>query len=118
MKSAVIETQIYQTLNKDYMKTKTSKLVGNRHFLYCLLAPVVRFFGLKGSWKWAVKEMKNGKLLVRTSVTGAVKYRLSTDEQSRLEWDFNRKESEVKWENANFFISDMMATDWVIYNWC
>ena len=117
MKSAVIETQIYQTLNKDYMKTKTSKLVGNRHFLYCLLAPVVRFFGLKGSWKWAVKEMKNGKLLVRTSVTGAVKYRLSTDEQSRLEWDFHRKESEVKWENANFFISDMMATDWVIYNY-
>ena len=40
MSSAVIETQIYQTLNKDYMKTKTLKLVGNRHFLYCLLAVV------------------------------------------------------------------------------
>ena len=40
MASAVIETQIYQTLNKDYMKTKTLKLVGNRHFLYCLLAVV------------------------------------------------------------------------------
>ena len=40
------------------MKTKTSNLAGNRNFLYCLLAPVVRFFGLKGSWKWAVKEMK------------------------------------------------------------
>ena len=100
------------------MKTKTSKLLGNRHFLYCLLAPVVSFFGLKGSWKWAVKEMNKGKLLVRTSVTGAVKYRLSTDGQNRLEWDFHRKESEVKWENANFFISDMEATDWVIYNWC
>lgn len=99
------------------MKTKTSNLAGNRHFLYCLLAPVVRFFGLKGSWKWAVKEMKKGNLLVRTSVTGTVKYRLSPDEQNRLEWDFNRKESEVKWENANFFISDTMATDWVIYNW-
>ena len=82
-----------------------------------LFAPVVRFFGLKGSWKWAVKEMKNGKLLVRTCVTGAIKYRLSTDGQNRLECDFHRKESEAKWENANFFISDMEATDWGIYNW-
>lgn len=99
------------------MKTKNSKLAENKHFSDYLLAPIVRFFGLKGSWKWAVKEMKKGKLLVRASVTGSVKYRLSVDGQNRLECDFHRKESEVKWENANFFISNMIATDWVVYNW-
>lgn len=91
---------------------------GLRNALYLVLAPVVRFLGLKGSWKWAVKEMKKGNMVVTASVTGTVKYRLSTDKQDRLQWDFHRKESEAKWETANFFISDMMATDWRIYNWC
>ena len=40
MKSAVIETQIYQTLNKDYMKTKNFKISREQAFLYCLLAVV------------------------------------------------------------------------------
>lgn len=38
---------------------------------------------------------EKGKLLVRSSVIGAVKYRLCTDRQNRLEWDFHRKESEA-----------------------
>lgn len=40
MKSAVIETQNYQTLNNLNMKQLTSNLHRNRHFLYCLLACV------------------------------------------------------------------------------
>ena len=43
MKSAVIETQIYQTLNNFNMKHLTSILHRNRHFLYYVLAVV--FFG-------------------------------------------------------------------------
>ena len=82
-----------------------------------VLSSIIRFLGLKGSWKWAIREMKKGKLVTKNSVTGAVKYRLSTDKQNRLQWDFHRSESEVQWENANFFVSNMMATDWVIYNW-
>ena len=99
------------------MKTRLRLPKKARHFLYALLTPVVSLLGLKGSWKWAVKEMKKGKIVTRASVTGAVKYRLSQDEQFRLENDFHRKESEAKWENSNFFISYLYATDWIIYNW-
>lgn len=81
-----------------------------------ILSLIIRFFGLKGSWKWAVKEMKNGNLVTMKSVSGALKYRFSVDGEYRFEWDFHKKEDEFKWENANFFISDFMATDWIIYN--
>lgn len=37
MKSAVIETRIYQTLNNLNMKNLLTKLNKARHFLYCLL---------------------------------------------------------------------------------
>jgi len=89
----------------------------NGFFANVVLATVVRFFGMKGSFNWAIKEMKKGKIVVRDGTFGGLKYRLSTDEQNRLQWDFHRKETEVKWESANFFVSDIMATDWVIYNW-
>lgn len=93
---------------------KTNKEL--RNALHLMIAPIVRLLGLKGSWRWAAKEMKKGKMIVRVSTTGSVKYRLSNDGGNRLEWDFHRKESEVRWESAYFFISDMMATNWVVYN--
>ncbi len=78
---------------------------------------IIRFFGLKGSFQWAVKQMKAGKIVKRRSTAGAVKYRLSTDEQNRLQWDFHRKENDAQWENAYFFVSCMEATDYFVFEW-
>lgn len=42
------------------MKIKTLNVGRNRLILDLFLASFVRFFDLKGSWKWTVKEMKKG----------------------------------------------------------
>ena len=74
---------------------------------------IIRFFGLKGSWKWACKQMEKGLIVKTKSSTGTVAYRISTDDQRRLQWKFG---DESKWENAYYFFRDHEDTDWIIYN--
>ena len=93
MKSAVIETQIYQTLNKDYMKTKTSELVGNRHFLPCLLAviftsctpePVENY---KGSIVYKKENSPDGMVFVLKYKDKDSKYDFKTVYVLELDWN-------------------------------
>lgn len=95
-------------LYKRYIMNVVEKIQKISHQL---VNTVIRFFGLKGSWSWAIREMKKGKVVTQKCVTGTLKYRLSEDGQDRLLWDFSEKESYVAWENANFFISKVIATD-------
>jgi len=91
MKSAVIETRIYQTLNNFNMKHLTSILHRNRHFLYCVLAVVLFsscdnqpthriWYGNNGmvveskstndkqygKWKYTIRD-NFGEILIRTN---------------------------------------------------
>jgi hypothetical protein len=75
----------------------------------------IRTFGLKGSWLWAVKQMKNGHMVRPASATGIVKYRFSRDGQNRLEWNFSVTPHFTDWENAFLFEQDLFYTDWYIY---
>ena len=76
----------------------------------------VRVFGLKGSWKWALKKMLQGEIIYRTTDTGAAKYRFSRDEQDRLEWAFEHHITEfTKWNNAYFFFGDILCTTWDVF---
>ena len=70
-----------------------------------------RLFGLKGSWKWALKQMKKGNIVRPSSATGTVKYRFSVDKQDRIEWTFDKEN--FRWDNANIFYSDFQKTDWI-----
>ena len=72
---------------------------------------------LKGTFSWALKEMKKGKYLTMKNVTGTLVYRLSNDGQYRLEWSFDRDMDKALFANANFFLSDANATNWVIHHW-
>lgn len=75
---------------------------------------IVRFFGFRGSWKWACRQMKRGSVVRPRSATGTVKYRLDDEGQQRLQWTFDRDAAMAKWENANFFLRDQESTDWEI----
>lgn len=75
---------------------------------------IIRFFGLKGSWKWACKQMERGAWVRPAHAAGSVKYKLDYENQRRIVWTFKRDPIENKdWENANIFLSDFEATDWV-----
>jgi hypothetical protein len=67
---------------------------------------IVRFFGLKGSWKWACRQMDKGEEVRFKGASGCVRYRLDPENQRRLQWWFG------KWENAFFFLSYQEGTDW------
>jgi len=73
---------------------------------------IIRLFGLKGSFKWACKQMANGKIVKPKNATGTVKYCFDKENQKRLLWTFDRYF--YQWSNANFFYSDMMSIDWVL----
>lgn len=75
---------------------------------------IIRFFGLKGSWKWACKQMERGEWVRPAHATGSVKYRIDNETQGRIVWTFKREPIGNKdWGNANIFLSDFDATDWV-----
>jgi protein involved in temperature-dependent protein secretion len=81
---------------------------------------LIKFFGLRGSWSWAVRQMKKGHIVYPKYVTGCVKYRFSIDGQDRIQWSFQRDETRVLltesvWENANIFYSDFDYTEWGIF---
>jgi hypothetical protein len=58
--------------------------------------------------------MLHGRIVRPASASGTVKFRFDTEGQRRLQWSFERAHNSVKWENAFFFYSDMLATDWVV----
>jgi len=73
-----------------------------------------RFLGLRGSFSWACRQMSRGRIVRPASASGTVKFRFDIEGQRRLQWSFERAHIPVKWENAFFFYSDMLATDWVV----
>ena len=75
---------------------------------------IIRFFGLKGSWKWACRQMDKGHIIKQKSATGSVKYKLDHESQRRIVWSFYPPKDN-RWENANIFLSDFEATDWVLW---
>ena len=73
--------------------------------------------GLKGSWRWACRQMDKGHVVYRTSNTGTVKHRLDLEGQRRITYTFKRKVSESGkyWEPAIIFLSKFESTDWAVY---
>jgi len=78
---------------------------------------IIKFFGLRGSWAWACRQMEKGKVVRPASATGTVRYKLDNENQGRILWSFPHRKDPLgkkeKWENANIFLSDFSSTDWV-----
>lgn len=79
---------------------------------------IVRMFGLRGSWGWAVRQMRKGEIVKPKGITGSVKYRISPDEGECLQWIFVRflakKQKHETWKSANFFPARDMCSKWEI----
>ena len=81
-----------------------------------MINSIIRFFGLKGSWKWAVKQIKKGEIVRPSSATGTGKYKLDHENQGRICWNFSKVlTSYDKWESANIFLKDFDRTDWKLF---
>lgn len=77
---------------------------------------IIRFFGLKGSWMWACRQMDAGNIIRPASASGGIKYRLDPEAQRRIQWTFHRFPTENRdWESAKIFLSDFEDTDWALW---
>ena len=72
---------------------------------------IIRLLGLRGSWKWACRQLMKGHVVYPLRATGAVQYALDDEHQKRLLWRFGNND---EWQNANFFLRDQLRTDWVV----
>lgn len=94
---------------------------------------IIKTFGLKGSWKWAKKQMMKGKMVRCKHWTGALKYRISPEieidfytNQPRpstlLQANYTRTNKQLKnsksiWETSNHHLSYEDFTDYEIFEW-
>jgi hypothetical protein len=83
---------------------------------------IVRFLGLKGSWRWAKRQMRNGKIVRCKHWSGTLKLRIDSKENSLLQANFTRTPKPLHngdklWETSNWFISYEDFTDYEVFEW-
>lgn len=75
---------------------------------------IIKTFGLKGSWKWACKQMQQGRMVGTMNTTGHVRYRLDNEAQERILWAFHNGPTYKDFRGANIFLQDFERVDWVV----
>ena len=74
----------------------------------------IRTFGLRGSFQWALKQMKKGETVMMANAPAPVIiFRARESEalngQMLIMWKMNNH-----WNGAGFAIEELEATDWII----
>jgi len=81
---------------------------------------LIRFLGLKGSWKWALRQMKNGHIVRRKSFIGPKRLKLDFEDRCRIIDNYSETIDEMNdsknWISAFLFLEDLEATDWEIFD--
>lgn len=72
----------------------------------------IRFFGLKGSWSWAKKQMLKGKMVKCRHWTGALTYKIQSVENTLLLASFSDKRND--WHSTTHFIAYENYTDYYV----
>ena len=72
---------------------------------------LIRFFGLKGSWSWAKRQMKKGKIIRAKHWTGSMKIKIDHPSNPILlaTWD---RSHPYKWERCPHSLNDENAIDY------
>lgn len=76
---------------------------------------IIRFFGLKGSWKWAKKQMLKGHEVSCKHFTGTLKYKIDSPKNGLLLCDWSSSHHRC-WETYNHHIGIENHTDFYIVN--
>ena len=95
-------------------------LFGNKNRSDVMRKWIIRTFGLKGSWKWAKKQMMNGKVVRCKHWSGALKLRIESPANPLLLSIYTRKpklllKNNRLWEVHHHHISYEDFTDYEIF---
>lgn len=84
---------------------------------------LIRILGLKGSWRWAKKQMLKGKVVRCKHWSGALKLRIDSTENTLLQNSFIRENKPPEngqkiWNTSNHFLKYEDFTDYeVVEGW-
>lgn len=83
---------------------------------------LIRTLGLKGSWKWAKKQMMKGKMVRCKHWAGSLKLRIDNSDNTLLQACFWRKKENIEngcklWETSNHFLNYEDFTDYEVFEW-
>jgi hypothetical protein len=76
---------------------------------------IIRNFGLKGSWKWAKKQMMKGEIVRCKHWSGTLKLAIDDPENTRLMNTHVRFPRKEDWTTSNHFLTYEDFTDYVIF---
>jgi hypothetical protein len=77
----------------------------------------IRNLGLKGSWKWAKKQMMKGKIVRCKHWSGSLKLAIDDPKNTRIVNTFENDKNNVVWETSTHFLSYEDFTDYEIFEW-
>lgn len=75
---------------------------------------IIRTFGLKGSWKWAKKQMLNGKIVRCKHWIGTLKLKIDDSENQLLLCTFDKNFTDYEWETSTHHLSYEDFTDYYV----
>lgn len=83
---------------------------------------IIRTFGLKGSWKWAKKQMLKGKIVRCKHWHGALKLKIDSKENTMLLFNFTntpiiQHDGESLWNPAIHHLAYEDYTDYTVFEW-
>ena len=81
---------------------------------YSLKNKLIRFFGLKGSWIWAKKQMINGNIVRCRHWSGGLILKIDSPENTLLQACYSRTIPR-KFETSNHHLSYELFTDYYIF---
>lgn len=91
--------------------------LARRKLVLSLIDRIKILFALKGTWKWAKKQMRKGKIIRGKHYTGTLKYKIDDSENQLLLCDFSRNEENCKWETSNWHLNMDLYTDYYVFDW-
>jgi hypothetical protein len=78
---------------------------------------IIRTFGLKGSWKWAKRQMLKGKMVRCKHWSGALKYKIDSPENGLMLSDYSRSIMQCEWRSSNHHLKYEDFTDYEVFYW-
>lgn len=74
----------------------------------------IKTLGLRGSWKWAKKQMLDGAIIKRKSTTGTYKIAIDNNNNQLLIATWDHLDQEPEWERCPHHLKEEDAVDYFV----
>jgi len=80
-------------------------------------AIILNFLGLRGSWKWACRQMNKGNVVCKSTRSGEIQYKIDDKKEKIIQWAYKRDYDKVYWKRTSISLNDFKRTNWKIWEY-